>query len=210
MPSFKVDKVRSRRQPRHTPPGVGNVPGTQLPHRYRLRPGLCSTTTAPTACPRSTARSPRRFLCIIPRAARTKAGSAVVYGHGLLGSRDEVNSFGGFTNLGDITLCGTDIVGMASEDVGNVVQILQDNSKFATLADRLQQAILNYQFLARLMKDGARLRQLTRLPGRLAGPLRCSTPATSPTTATVRAASSVARSPQSRRSGRAPCSVCRA
>ena len=94
-----------------------------------------------------------RFLCLIPRAARTRPGTAVVYGHGLLGSRNEVNAFGPFTNFGDVTLCGTDIVGMASEDVGNVVQILQDNSKFATLADRLQQAILNFQFLARLMKD---------------------------------------------------------
>src|SRR5207248_11609089 len=84
----------------------------------------------------------------------TSAGTAGDSAHRLHSSRNQVNSSGRLTNHGDITLCGTDIIGMASEDVGNVVQILQDNGKFATLADRLQQAILNYQFLARLMKDG--------------------------------------------------------
>jgi hypothetical protein len=42
---------------------------------------------------------------------------------------------------------------MASEDLGNVAAILADQSRFPSLADRLQQGNLDMQFLARLMKD---------------------------------------------------------
>jgi hypothetical protein len=152
VPSFTVDSVE-----RDVSPDIlRRVTGTFQVPNYLTGTGAPGSryNYGPDGLPARNGTFTAKFLCIIPRAARTRAGTAVVYGHGLLGSRNEVNSFGGFTNLGDITLCGTDIVGMASEDVGNVVQILQDNSKFATLADRLQQAILNYQFLARLMKDG--------------------------------------------------------
>jgi hypothetical protein len=41
---------------------------------------------------------------------------------------------------------------MAEEDVLNAIFILRDLSKFATLADRLQQGMLNFLFLGRLMK----------------------------------------------------------
>jgi hypothetical protein len=42
---------------------------------------------------------------------------------------------------------------MSELDLGNVVTILADLSNFATLADRLQQGILNTLFLGRLLKD---------------------------------------------------------
>ncbi|MGH9027616.1 MAG: hypothetical protein ACRDWD_16095 [Acidimicrobiia bacterium] len=98
------------------------------------------------------------FLCQIPRAAVATDGSvnparAVVYGHGLLGSRNEVLGFGDAAQAGNIVFCATDWIGMSSADVGNVLQIIQDLSGFPTLADRVQQGILNFQFLARLLKD---------------------------------------------------------
>ena len=151
VPAFTVDTVE-RDVDSHT---LRRVTGTFQVPNYLTGTGEPGSryNYGPDGLPARNGTFTARFLCLIPRSARTQPGTAVVYGHGLLGSRNEVNSFGPFTNFGDVTLCGTDIVGMASEDVGNVVQILGDNSKFATLADRLQQAILNFQFLARLMKD---------------------------------------------------------
>ena len=47
--------------------------------------------------------------------------------------------------------CATDWAGMATEDVPNVATILTDLSHFPTLADRVQQGMLNFLFLGRLM-----------------------------------------------------------
>jgi hypothetical protein len=51
----------------------------------------------------------------------------------------------------NVAYCATDWIGMAEEDIGNAVAILQNLSQFATLADRLQQGLLNFLFLGRLM-----------------------------------------------------------
>ena len=96
-----------------------------------------------------------RFSCRVPRAATAGAPARIsLYGHGLLGSRTEVNAGNvrAFANEHDIVFCATDWIGMASEDIGTVVGILQDMSKFHQLADRVQQGILDTLFLGRLMK----------------------------------------------------------
>ncbi|MEZ5166565.1 MAG: hypothetical protein R2695_08730 [Acidimicrobiales bacterium] len=49
-------------------------------------------------------------------------------------------------------MCGTDLIGMASEDVGNAIRVLGDASLFPTLSDRLLQGHLNTLFLGRLLK----------------------------------------------------------
>jgi hypothetical protein len=151
VPAFTIDSVEDNVDSNI----LRRVTGTYQVPNYLTGTGAAGSkyNLGPDGLPVRNGTYTAPFLCIIPRAALTRPGTAAVYGHGLLGSRSEVNSFGYFTNMGSVTLCGTDIIGMASDDVGNVVQILQDNSKFNTLADRLQQAILNYQFLARLMKD---------------------------------------------------------
>ena len=100
------------------------------------------------------------FRCVIPPSA---AGGGtgpvvptrnVVYGHGLLGDFGELGSdlVEGMVGRFNMTYCGTNWIGMADEDVGNAVNILGDVSTFNTLADRLQQGLLNNLFLARLMK----------------------------------------------------------
>ena len=48
-------------------------------------------------------------------------------------------------------ICGTDFSGMSSEDLQNARDVSGDLSRFPTLADRLQQGILNFMFLGRLM-----------------------------------------------------------
>lgn len=96
-----------------------------------------------------------RFWCGVPHAATAATPARIsLYGHGLLGEGSQalsgyVRSFG---QAHDIVFCGTDFIGMADEDVPNVVSILKDFSSFHTLADRVQQGVLNFLFLGRLMQ----------------------------------------------------------
>ena len=94
-----------------------------------------------------------KFYCSIPRAALTKPGRPVVYGHGLLGNPRE--SFGdsnqAISQTYDIVFCATREIGMADEDVTNAIALLGDMSKFASFPDRLQQGMLNGLMLGRAM-----------------------------------------------------------
>ena len=116
-----------------------------------------------TGLPVRTANSFTRanFVCNIPRAAFTAgAGSArpSLYGHGLLGSADEVSA----TNVKQMSgehnfiFCATDWIGFSTSDVPNVGLILQDLSRFPTLVDRTQQGFLNFMYLGRALihRDG--------------------------------------------------------
>ncbi|TJY64722.1 hypothetical protein E4T66_00280 [Sinimarinibacterium sp. CAU 1509] len=103
------------------------------------------------------------YTCRIPRAAYDSTDVATataavparpaLYGHGLLGSRDEV----GAGNVGDMgqehnfVFCSVDWIGMSSGDTVNVLTILLDMSNFPSLADRAQQGFLNFMFLGRAM-----------------------------------------------------------
>ncbi|HMT04505.1 MAG: hypothetical protein KDB48_06650 [Solirubrobacterales bacterium] len=94
--------------------------------------------------------------CVVPQvgvepgAAKTRP---MVFGHGLFGRADGV--YGGVNpELADtgMTLCATDEIGMASNDVVQVMTTaLPDLSNFDVLADRLAQALINELYLARLM-----------------------------------------------------------
>jgi hypothetical protein len=100
---------------------------------------------------------PARFVCIVPDAARDAPARLALYGHGLLGSPDEVNA-GNVRAMAaehDIVFCATAWIGMAEDDIVNAASILTDLSRFPTLADRAQQGFLNALFLARAMRhDG--------------------------------------------------------
>src|SRR5262249_61229473 len=49
--------------------------------------------------------------------------------------------------------CATPEIGMASDDIPNVIKVIGDLSNFGSIPDRLQQGALDMQFLARLLKD---------------------------------------------------------
>jgi hypothetical protein len=92
------------------------------------------------------------------RGARERRGhrgarARVIYGHGLLGSNTEVASGNvrDMANEHNFVFCAAKWIGMANEDVGNAVTILQNLSGFPSLTDRLQQSMVNQLFLARLM-----------------------------------------------------------
>jgi hypothetical protein len=95
------------------------------------------------------------FQCNIPKDGGDPATVAYrpsLYGHGLLGSADEVNS-GKLYELGKygLMLCATDWIGMANEDIPNDVEILADLGRFPTLADRMQQGFINFLYLGRAL-----------------------------------------------------------
>ncbi|MFL5845375.1 MAG: hypothetical protein ACJ762_11825 [Solirubrobacteraceae bacterium] len=96
-----------------------------------------------------------KFVCLIPRGG-TRPLQPILYGHGLLGSREElVRNKPYAQSAGDHGLlpCATDWSGMASDDLGFLAtSILTDLSNFPALPDRSQQGILNFLFLARAMR----------------------------------------------------------
>ncbi|MDX6665678.1 MAG: hypothetical protein QOG68_1884 [Solirubrobacteraceae bacterium] len=94
------------------------------------------------------------FRCNIPRSATAAAPARLsLYGHGLLGSNDEIDA-GNVQDMSfehDMVFCATNWVGMAEEDVPNAISVLKDASNMPTVADRLQQGILATLYLGRLM-----------------------------------------------------------
>ncbi len=97
------------------------------------------------------------YDCII----RTDASPAnqahgVLYGHGLLGDASEVDLAPqrAMVKRFNYAYCATDWKGMATEDVPNVGLILNDLSRFPTLTDRMQQGLLNFLYLGRLLRKG--------------------------------------------------------
>ena len=106
------------------------------------------------------------FKCMIPRAALADAmatavtGRPSLYGHGLLGSRNEVTAGNvkDMANEHNFIFCATDWIGMSNEDIGTAVATLQELSLFPTLTDRLQQSFLNQLYLGRLLKHASGFR----------------------------------------------------
>ena len=98
------------------------------------------------------------FRCTLPVATVAERGTPatpMLYGHGLLGSKNEAG--GGSTarmRERGFMPCGVDWIGMAFEDIANVATILTDMSNFGSLADRAQQGFLNFLYVGRALLHG--------------------------------------------------------
>ncbi len=105
-----------------------------------------------------------RFICKVPRSVaedfdappKVQARPSL-YGHGLLGSANEVKrGTGGNINImsndHQMMFCATDWTGFASEDAGVAVTALQEMTLIRQFLDRQQQGMLNFMYLARLLK----------------------------------------------------------
>ncbi len=95
------------------------------------------------------------FVCDIPYKpfeSLAYLATPLLYGHGLLGSPNEVTGGSGeqMRKRGFMT-CATPWIGMAADDVPNVVSLLQNLSGLPTLVDRAQQGFLNFDFVGRAM-----------------------------------------------------------
>ena len=100
------------------------------------------------------------FECVVPSTATPLNPARIsLYGHGLLGSADEVTA-GNVEEMAsehNMVFCGTDFWGLASGDVGNDAAALGNLNLFGAVIDRLQQGALNSLFLGRLMLNPAGL-----------------------------------------------------
>jgi hypothetical protein len=92
------------------------------------------------------------FECALPTANDGPVPMAL-YGHGLLGSAEEVEAgnIADFVREHTVAFCATDWIGMSEDDIGNAVSILGELGRFPSLADRSQQGMLDFLFLGRLM-----------------------------------------------------------
>jgi hypothetical protein len=92
-------------------------------------------------------------VCVIPKTAPAGALRPSLYGHGLLGGAGEVTGANvrAMANEHGFVFCATDWTGMSTLDVPNVLALLQDLSRFPTLADRAQQGFVNFMYVGRWM-----------------------------------------------------------
>jgi hypothetical protein len=154
-PKFTITDVQENPDSRLLRIVKGNVtvpcyldqPGCPPGSKFNFKKG----TDTPVQMPGNTMEAP--FQCTIPVAAQAKPARLSLYGHGLLGNYTEVGAGNvrDMANEHDFVFCATFEAGMSNQDVGNAAGILQDFSKFNTLADRLQQGALNQLYLGRLM-----------------------------------------------------------
>ena len=92
-------------------------------------------------------------VCVIPKSPPAGPLRPSLYGHGLLGSGGEVtgDNVRAMANEHGFVFCATDWTGMSTLDVPNVLTLLQDLSRFPTLADRAQQGFVNFMYVGRWM-----------------------------------------------------------
>ncbi|HEY4332063.1 MAG TPA: hypothetical protein VGM78_05820, partial [Ilumatobacteraceae bacterium] len=118
-------------------------------------------STDPDALPVQNGTLQAPFVCNISTAtaAATTPAHLVEYGHGLLGDEGEIDAGNvrAFANSDNIVFCATKWAGLSSDDVANAVKTLGEISNFPTVADRLQQGVLNQIFLGRLMTQAGGL-----------------------------------------------------
>jgi hypothetical protein len=171
------DRIARQVEGTYTVPCYLDAPGCPSGSRFLF--DETKTNGPPTPLPGNTMQA--RFTCNIPWSAKGgPPARASLYGHGLFGSRDEVNQsqLRSMANEHNFVFCATDWIGMACTDVptsaGDFQGLIEDTlaghphnppdcdvpnaftleadlSKFPELADRVQQAMLNFLYLGRLM-----------------------------------------------------------
>jgi hypothetical protein len=181
-PAFQITRVQEnvdefiarRVQGTYTVPCYLNLPNCPSGSRFVYPPG--SRDGPPMAIPGNTMTA--RFTCNIPHVAMSgPAARPSLYGHGLFGSRSEVNQ-GQLRRMAqehNFVFCATDWIGMSCADLPDdpaaaiaeaqegrlpnvpncdipiTAFIEHDLSNFPMLADRVQQGMLNFIYLGRLM-----------------------------------------------------------
>ena len=75
----------------------------------------------------------------------------MLYGHGLLGDRNQVGDLKSPRRYGPFMGCAADWWGMSTPDIPTVAAILADMSTFPSLPDRAQQGFLNFLFIGRAL-----------------------------------------------------------
>jgi hypothetical protein len=108
----------------------------------------------PNGIPKRNGTMKADFVCTVPTSATAEhPASMLLYGHGLLGSRDEALGLGSVAATVDVGFCATDYLGMSTADVPTVLREFQDLTRFRTQPDRMQQGHLAFLLLGRLLRS---------------------------------------------------------
>ena len=113
-----------------------------------------SPDATPTQIPGNVATA--QFECIVPSSASPSTPARIsLYGHGLLGSRSEVEDdwVQALATGHNMVFCATDWWGLAEGDAPLALKSAGNLNLFGALVDRLQQGVLNTLFLSRLMRS---------------------------------------------------------
>ena len=120
---------------------------------------------SPDALPLENGTAQVGFVCNISNytAFVPQPAHLVQYGHGLLNDSHEIDAGNvrAFANEHNVVFCATNWAGMSADDIGNAAATLGEISNFPTVADRLQQGVLNQIFLGRLMTEPGGLSSLS-------------------------------------------------
>ncbi len=96
------------------------------------------------------------FEILIPQSALTSPAGLIQYGHGLLGSKSQIESghFLTFMNEYNYAMFGVDFIGMASDDQVDIGALIATGEfhRFARTIDRQHQGMLNSLLAMRMMK----------------------------------------------------------
>ncbi len=157
-PKFKVTTIDP---PGQRNPGITRVLGTYQVPCYLKVCGPTATTgfhysaskldALPTQTSGNVATA--QFECIIPQSAKSHPARISLYGHGLLGSLDEVEAGNveAMATEHNVVFCATNWWGLADPDTAYDASVLANLNGFENVVDRLQQGVLNFMYLGRVM-----------------------------------------------------------
>jgi hypothetical protein len=160
-PDFVIDKVTNF-SAAEDPKIAREVTGVVKVPCYLTSPGCgpggtflnLDTDDVPDQAPNNI--MPAAFRCEIPRSAIDNGPNPArpsLYGHGLLGSLDEVGG-GNVKSMAaehNVMECAANWDGFSSADLPTVLLILQDLNLFPAMMDRTQQGFLDFLFLGRAL-----------------------------------------------------------
>jgi hypothetical protein len=100
-------------------------------------------------------RAPRFWIRIPHSALRGEPHGLVMYGHGLLGSAEEVRAGynGHIANTHNLIFFAANMTGMSEEDLSGVFATLRDVSYFTSVGERLHQGMTEWVLLARAVRE---------------------------------------------------------
>ncbi len=162
-PAFTVDTVENSADPKvgrtvtgtFTVPCYVTTPNCLPGGSFAFSPADLDQTT-PLQIPGNVSKP--KFTCKIPQ--RTVNATSPfeklrpsLYGHGLFGGQGEVGQgqVSDMVSEHGFMYCATDWEGMATVDIATAAQALVDMDRFPALTDHVQQGVLNFLYLARLM-----------------------------------------------------------
>lgn len=133
---------------------IDNVPcyldenGCPSGSEFKIKPdGSVDTNTT------FTTRAP--FRCLIPKSivagGVVTPGGTGTYGHGLLGTLNQINATEATANDTNSSWCAANWDGFAAPDLGLIIASLGDMSNFHKAIDRMQQGFLNFMMIQRAL-----------------------------------------------------------